>query len=181
MIAEIGSVTPAHAVQFGFIIHLFAKIETQLETVVAGMLGSDLGTAVILIGDMNYRQKRQTVLHIHNTLGFDGKGYPEFLDILEAVHKHAKLRNWIAHSIWVKGKRVDSIKPMQLILRSEKPVPLGHHHNEKDYTPKDLEDATRSLAALDTRLVKFIHDSGIWERVQAKINTISSRTARPPG
>ena len=65
-------VTAAHVLHFGYIIHVFAQIELDMQVATAGILGTDLGTAVILMGDMNYRQKRQTLRHLNSTIGIDG-------------------------------------------------------------------------------------------------------------
>ncbi len=35
-------VTPAHAQQFGYIIHIFAKLELDMQIAVAGMLDKDM-------------------------------------------------------------------------------------------------------------------------------------------
>ena len=57
-------VTPEHATAFGYIIHAFARLEFHMQTAVAGMLDTDAGTAILLMGDTSYRQKtRQPLLY----------------------------------------------------------------------------------------------------------------------
>ncbi len=69
---DFSPVTLDHATQFGLIINIFAKIEMQMQIAVAGMLNTDLATAVILMGDTHYRQKQATVRNLNETIGIDG-------------------------------------------------------------------------------------------------------------
>ena len=174
-------ITPEYAVQFGFIISLFAKIELNMQTAAAGILEIDLGTAIILMGDINYNQKRQTLRHLNTTIGIKGYKSNELASLLDDLHKQSKLRNRVAHATWTEGHRPNSIKPMQLILRREEPKPLGYDHNEPDFTVEDLANEVKKLAEIDHRFVTFLNTSGLAARVEAKIEAIKSATASPPG
>jgi len=174
-------VTPEHAEAFGYIIHSFAKLELHMQTVVAGMLDTDVATAILLMGDTNYRQKRQTVRNIHQTRGIDGLVHPGLTDLLDEMHTYSGVRNHIAHSIWTSGQRPGSIKPMYLKLRSEFPAPVGHWHNEKDYTLEELRAAASSLNDISRRFVQFLEDTGLMARVTANIEKIAESTDESPG
>ena len=54
-----------------------------MQTAVAGMLDTDVATAILLMGDTNYRQKRQTVRNIYQTRGIDGHIHPGLIDLLD--------------------------------------------------------------------------------------------------
>ena len=86
------SATEDHAMYFGIIISIFAKLEHQMYIAAAGMLNSDLGTAYILLGTMPYSQKRQTLVHLNTTLGVNGCTSADFRIILERIDKHSTLR-----------------------------------------------------------------------------------------
>ena len=174
-------VTPEHAKAFGFIIHIFAKLELHMQTAVAGMLDTDVATAILLMGDTNYRQKRQTVKNIHQTRGIDGRVHLGLTDLLDEMHSYSGLRNHIAHSIWTSGQRRGSIKPMYLKLRGKFPTPVGGKHHEKDYTLKELRAAANSLNDISRRFVQFLEDTGLMARVEANIDKIAESTDESPG
>ena len=178
---QTSAVGTEHLLQFGIIIHLFAKIEALMQVAAAGILDTDLGTAMVLMGDMNYRQKRQTLKHLNTTIGIDGFVSEELTALLDDLHKQSKLRNWIAHATWNEGRRTGSIKPMQLYLRREEPVPLGHHHNEPDYAVEDLKISAKKLDDIDRRFNSLLKSSGLMARVEARIEAIKSPIGPSPG
>ena len=102
---EYYSVTADHAIYFGIIISMFAKLEHQMCIAAAGILGSDLDTAYILMGAMHYRQKRQTLNHLNATLGIRGTTSGRLKELLDRIDRHSGLRNWIAHAVW--GRRAN--------------------------------------------------------------------------
>ncbi len=175
------AVRPEHAACFGFIINTFAKIEMQMQIAAAGILDTDLGTAVILMGDTHYRQKQTTLRNLHATLGVDGYLNPQLTGILDEVSKLSKLRNHIAHSTWTAGRKPGSIKPMGMVLRGGTPKPYGHDDNEKNYTVVDLEASARRLEAISKRFTKFLSETGLEAKVQANIDAIISSTTASPG
>ncbi len=174
-------VTPEHAIHFGFIINIFAKIEMQIQIAAAGILDADLGTAVILMGDTHYRQKQTTLRNLHATRGVDGYLNPELTAILDEIAKLSKLRNLVAHATWTAGRQPGAIKPMGMVLRGGIPRPYGHDHNEKNYTVADLEASARNLEATSKRFERFLSDTGLEARVQANIDAIISSTTPSPG
>lgn len=175
------AVTLEHAIQFGFIINIFAKIEMQMQITAAGILDTDLGTALILMGDTHYRQKQTTLRNLHATRGIDGYPNQQLIEILDEVSELSKLRNHIAHATWVAGRKPGSIKPMGMVLRGGKPRPYGHNQNEKNYTAADLEAPARRLEAISKRFTKFLSESGLEAKVQANIDAIISSTTASPG
>jgi hypothetical protein len=176
-------VTPDHALWFGHIINIFAQLELLMMVCAAGILEQNLGTAYILMGDTNYRQKQQTLRHLNSTIGVNGGTDGELRAILKEIHTYAGLRNAIAHSLWVTGNRPNSIKPMQVLLRSETLKAIGHWHNEQSYTVDDLRDAAIKLDSIAVRFNRFLDAAGLHEKVAAKIEetkpSISSSSGSP--
>src|SRR5690348_10813383 len=82
-------VTHDHALWFGHIINIFAQLELLMMIAAAGILDQDLATAYILMGDTHYRQKQQTLRHLHTTLGVNGLQEPELTSILDEIHKQS--------------------------------------------------------------------------------------------
>lgn len=167
---EFYPVTKEHALWFGMLISEFAHFEGRMHVAAAGILNTDLGTATILLGDMNIRQKIQTLRHLNSTIGVHGKVNMEIKEALEEARKLSKLRGLIAHATWTTGRRPKSIKPMTLQLRGDVPKPRGHDHNEPDYTPDDLESEARRLNCASKKLLKALESGGLLKAVQAKFD-----------
>ena len=178
---NVSPVTKDHLTAFGALTHHFAQAEHLMYIAAAGIMNLDLGSAIILMGDTNYSQKRQTLRHLNTTIGVNRQKSTEISEFLTTLHKHSKLRNWIAHSQWVAGKRTGSIKPMQLVLRREEPKPIGHHHNEEDYTAEEIWEKTREIHCAHKSFNRYLKESGLRSRVEAKIAEIRSSTASSPG
>lgn len=174
-------ITPEHAKAFGYIIHTFAKLEHNMQITVAGMLDTDLATTMLLMSDTHYRQKRQTTRNIHLTRGVNGEVNPDLSALLDDIQNFNTLRNHIAHSIWTAGQRPGSIKPMYIKTRSDFPKPVGHWHNEKDYTLSELQETANSLNDTVRRFDEFLRDTGLLQRVAANIEQINDPTHESPG
>ena len=170
-------VTKEHALWFGFIISLFARFESHLNIAVAGILNTDVATGAILIGDMSYRQKRQTVKHLNSTIGVNGHFNKDLVEALDDAHQHSSLRNWIAHATWVRGQRPNSIKPMQLRLRGKAPDPIGVDEEERDYTAKELKAAAKDLDAAGLKLMRVLRETGLLDKVEANIEAMRPLTS----
>jgi hypothetical protein len=163
------TVTEEHAIWFGIIVHLFAKCESNMRVAIAGILNIDMGSALIMTGELQYRQLRQTLMHLNNTRGVNGYIVDGVNDALDGIHSYSKLRNWIAHSTWVEGSRPKSIKPLRLITRSDFPKTLGVHHNENTYTPKELEEAAIGLESASIKLTDAMEAAGIFDTIEDSI------------
>lgn len=178
---DVGVITNEFAMFFGLIISIFATIEHQMMICAAGILGCDLATAYILMNDTHYRQKQQTLRHLNTTRGINGYINQELIAILDELHNQSKLRNWICHAIWTTGNLPNSIKPMQLVLRSKEPKPLGHYHNEKSYTLSDLEECGRVLDTLQRRFNELLDSTGLRDKVSEAINATAASNDASPG
>ncbi len=171
-----------HLKWFGFFINTFARIELQMQIAAAGMMGTDLGTAIIAMHGSQYRQKRLAVKNLSRTLGINGKRIPELEALLDQVHKFSQLRNRIAHSTWTEGRRPGSAKPMVMTLSDDdEPGLLGHYHNERDWTPADLKAEAIKLEKLANDITDVLRSTGLEARVQAMIDKSKSSTSERPG
>ena len=170
-------VTEKHALYFGQIISAFARIENHMTIVAAGILNTDLGTAYILLGEMTYRQKRQTIKHLNSTIGVNGIVNQEINDALDRAHKHSKLRNLIAHYVWTNGRKPNAIKPLFLKLRGETLKALGMEDNEKNYSLDDLREAAKETHEAMYDLYQALEDGGLIERIEENMSEINPSTA----
>lgn len=162
-------ITSEHAKCFGFIITIFAQIELQMQVAVAGILGTDLATAVIMFDEMGYRLKDQTLRHLNTTVGIDGLVSGELVEILDELKAISKLRHKIAHYRWKAGRKPNSIKIIHMYLRKDEPTPVGHQHNEKEYSLDEIRAETKKIDKIQRRFDDFLKNSGLEAKVEAKI------------
>ncbi len=59
---KLSPVTTAHFAAFGAIVHMFARHEMLMVGIIAQIIKSNTGTAAMLMAEMPYRGKRDTVL-----------------------------------------------------------------------------------------------------------------------
>jgi len=81
---------------------------------------------------------------------------------LGEIHKHNDLRNSIAHSIWVKGKRSGSIKPFHIKVRGGQLKLMGAaiSTHEIDYTSAELKKIAHELAVTIDKFGEFLIQAG---------------------
>ncbi len=175
------AVTSEYATWFGVIISEFARFESQLYLAVAGILDTDLGTGLILLGDMGLRQKIQTVRHLNSTLGIKGRVNPVIEDALEEAKNLSKLRNWIAHNTWEKGRREGTIKPVIIGLRGEEIKLRGHEHNEPDFSLDYFKEEARKINANSSKLMNELRSTGLYDKVQANMEETKARDSERDG
>ena len=166
---DLYAVTPEHARWFGVIISEFARFETRLFIAVGGILDTDLGTSLILLGDVNLRQKIQTLRHLNSTLGIEGHVNPVIEDVLEEVGKLSTLRNWIAHCTWNEGRREGTIKPMIIGLRGEEIKLRGHEHNEPEFSLDYFKEEAEKLIATSSKLMNELCSTGLYDKVMVNM------------
>jgi hypothetical protein len=174
-------VTSEHALWFGVIISEFARFEMRLHVAAAGILGTDMGTAMILLGDMTLRKKIQTIRHLNTTIGINGQINKDVKSALASTRKLSKLRNQIAHAGWIQGRRPNSIKPLSLLLAGEEPKSLGAHHNEKDYLPEDLKNEAEKVTRASVKFYEVLRKEGLLDQIREKIETTKQSTSSSNG
>jgi len=178
--ADLDPITPDFAVLFGFIISMFAKLERQMTIAMAGLLDTDLGTAAILMSAAGFSAKRQTLHHINWTTPMAGTFNADLSALLAEIELLTKVRNLIAHSIWVRGTRPDSIRPMNIDTRGKRLKLFGHEDTERDYTVDDIRNEGRKIDALQRELIALLESSGLLAKVQANIDALRPTNPGPP-
>lgn len=163
-----------HLLLFGGITHIYARAEFGLKVVMAGLLKVDLNTIMILTEPYGSHQLRnvlsslnKNVAIILKTLG--PKNHERLIDLIGQLKSFGPLRNNIAHTQWVAGKRPGSIKPIRLDIQSGKAKYHGIHDEEKNYTLSDLRKEAEALQQLQLDIYKFLNDTGLLETIEEKI------------
>ena len=138
-------VSEKHVFQFGLITSTYALAEQGIILTLSGILNVNISTMMILASPYGATDLRNVAKSIAK-LKYKGKQLDKFLGITGIVKKHSVLRNAIAHSMWTKGYREDSIRPIRMQIREGKANPKGFHEEEKDYSLNDFELAASELA-----------------------------------
>jgi hypothetical protein len=76
------------------------------------------------------------------------------------VRKHNNLRNAIAHNVWSRGKRPNSIKPISLGVRGGTTSIKGVSEEEPDYTPEELGTIVDDLFKLHEQFRRYLLEIG---------------------
>ncbi|HWY61813.1 MAG TPA: hypothetical protein VNW15_07935 [Rhizomicrobium sp.] len=149
-------ILPEHYHAFGRIVQAFAAVE-YLYKIIAGRINtaSD-GATLFLMCNTGYEGAKNILTAIINGLDISEDKKKSGLDLIDAVHKRATLRNNASHNTWTEGRRPKSIKPIVLRARN-KLVTLGTGHNEKDWTAVELnQEADLILEGADAVTSFFV-------------------------
>lgn len=149
-------VTNDHLLAFGGIIHAFARIDGLIQIVTAAVSETDLSTIVVLMRELGYSAKRDTLYSYMALAGTKAEYQQPIKDLLGEAHKYNGLRNNIAHSYWVAGKRPGSIKPASIKIRGGKGEVIGQDDSEKDYLPRELGAIADKLRVIHNSLLRFL-------------------------
>jgi hypothetical protein len=178
---EIYAAKLTHMQGFGTIIQWFARHETLLAFIAAGLLKTKVAPTLFLMAGLGYQGKRDAVLSLlkHAALRQDQKEKVE--SFLSELHGFSKLRNNAAHSTWVEGKRPNAIKPMLVVARGGSGRVIGIGDNEQDFTPEELLQTADKIALLYNRFRDYLIAEGLLPLMLEKTEVSSSATSDLPG
>jgi len=159
MSTENPTITPAHLLPFGCVVHVFAKIEFIMQAMIGAMAGTNLSSVLFMTGGLGFRARRDCLLNIAKLKRPDI--VPELEKILERIQTANTLRNNVAHSIWKPGRRPGSIKPIGAITQGGKARVVGVSDNEREWTPEELWNDAHQIELLHTELDEFSERSGL--------------------
>jgi hypothetical protein len=97
-----------------------------------------------------------------------------------AIHAYNSLRNAIAHSSWKKGKRTDSVKPLDLSVRGGRVKFKGLSEDEREYPPDELHEIANRLT-LNNDFLSYLASIGLIIEATDKADASSRSTSGPPG
>lgn len=152
-----------HFYCFGALIQAFARCESLIGMVAANMVKLNLYETMILMSEHGYAGKRNTTKSLVAASNLPDKTKEKLQWFLGEVHKHNGLRNHIAHSVWVVGKRPKSVKPFGLSARSGKPLITGMRDEDSDYLIEELESQAQELNKTYNDFKDYLQAEGLWE------------------
>lgn len=157
-------ITNEHLRGFGAILNAFAALEGQLDELILCLIGAKptenkdaAANASILLSKLQLRDKTDycRALDGYTKLpgaAWTGKG---LIKILDRIKSKTALRNNAAHSLWNKGRRPGSIKPL-FIGASGNLKLLGASQNEKDWTADELIHEANEILGIMRDLDKWM-------------------------
>lgn len=152
-------ITRDHYASFGMVIHQFALIDAALEEAIREMLGLERYQAAFLMPELRHEQKRSMFLALLENVKVTDERRLFVAKLIERIENKSRLRNHFAHSVWTKGNKPNSIKPMSIRVRKKLKL-LGSDDNEKEYTPKELEQNAIEIGVIYELLKSFIESGG---------------------
>jgi len=154
------NVTKDHLLGFGAIVHYYAQVETGIKLGVAETVGVSYIEMLILsepYGTQNLRNVAKSLIKSRDEINSHQE---RFLQIIGDLGAFGPVRNAIAHSRWIEGKRPGSIKPTRIDIREGKPRIFGAEDDDKDWTAEDLYAAADKLADINRRMAQLLVECG---------------------
>lgn len=165
-------VTEAHFKAFGALTYHYAQVEVNLQKCLAGMLDINPKVAIILSAPYRAVDLRRVVKSVAKELEWPNGALEEFVGIVGESKEPSQLRNHIAHSQWVPGKRTGAIKPIGLDILNEKARTFGHLEEERDWTADEIENVASKLADLVIRIVQFSQKTNIASNIAKHVTRL---------
>jgi hypothetical protein len=123
------------------------------------MLGLKRHQTVFLMPEFRHEQKRNMFLALLPELNISEPRREKVVKLVEWISTKSRLRNHIAHSVWTRGRKKDTIKPLSVTVKQKLEV-LGIDHNEKEWTAKELEIEAVEISQLHDELKTFLMEGG---------------------
>lgn len=165
-----------HLTLFGGIIQLFAKVEVGFKLVLAGLINTDISTAVILSDSYTSMQLRRVVKSLSKLPNsrLSSENNEKLVHLVGHFKTFGPVRNHIAHNQWTEGHQSETIKPMLIDIRSEKPKHVGMDPDEEEYTHDDLLKKYHDLQKLADDIYTFLKDTGFDDDITKNIDASST-------
>jgi len=151
-----------HFEAFGRIISGSALVETGIKVTLSAIMHSHshyvhVLTAPYTANDLYNVAKSLAKVHFSE----DENNRDLLIELIGKYKSYTRLRNFIAHSFWVKGTRLGSIRPAYMSVREGRAEGRGFSDEERDYTILELQDAANGLLALYEEFKGFLKSSGL--------------------
>jgi hypothetical protein len=148
-----------HFATFGGIIHSFARLEWVIQGTMAAVADLDVGKITTLTRELGYMAKRDALYSFMELWETPTELKNSIKGFLDEANEYNGLRNHIAHSLWRRGSRPKSIRPMTIRVRSGKGKLIGDEC-EVDYTEVDLGHIADKLRQIHNSFVEFMKSRG---------------------
>jgi hypothetical protein len=147
---------------FGSIIKTFAQFELGMIVTLSIISEIDDHKLMVIMRGLQYSSKRDTVYSYMELYDVNATIKEYAIMFFNEVHKYYGLRNHIAHSIWIPGKRTDSITPQSINIRGGKGRLINDDEDKhyRDYTSVELIDIQNKLSMMHNSYVLWLRSLG---------------------
>lgn len=132
--------TDEHALAFGRVIASWAYLETCIGRGIDAALSVKMDHEFMIPSQLEYPKKRDLVRMLLPT-------DDELENILKEADRLNTIRRYVAHSIWVNGRKPKHIKPVGFKGRGN-PTYIGLGHNEKEWSAEELNSEAAKMIEL---------------------------------
>jgi hypothetical protein len=154
-----------HFATFGGIIHAFARLEWVIQGTMAAVSDLDVGKITTLTRELGYTAKRDALYSYMELYDTEVELKTAIKGFLDGANEHNGLRNHIAHSLWKKGSRPNSIRPLTIRVRSGKGKLIGED-SDPNYTEVDLAHIADKLRQIHNSYMRFMESKGFADFMQ---------------
>ncbi len=152
-----------HYLAFGAITHMFARNERLIERAIAAIAKTHPGWMALVTVGLPYSGKKDAFLSMLPYMKLSKVKRENLAGFVERLHTHAGLRNSIAHSVWQKGRKPGSVKPVGISVRGGRAKLRGLVHNEPEYTVEQLQKIADELTILHNSFRDYLKVLRLWK------------------
>ena len=152
--------TPDHYKAFGRIVQAFVSVETVYSHIIMRTLKVEDGAGMFMLSGYGYDGLKNIIKSMISEGNLSEAEAKEVLDLMDKVNDKSNLRNNVAHCPWKPGRRPNSVKPLVLKTKGTLKI-LGIEHNEKDWTPPELEAEAGEILKRCLAVAQFFADRGV--------------------
>ncbi len=175
------TVTGEHLLVFGGIIHGFARVEGLMIATMAALSKTDVRVMAIVMRPLGYEQKRDVLYSYFVLFETKSEFQTPIRNFLDEIHQYAAIRNHIAHSYWVPGKRPSSIKPASLKVRGGKGKITGIDKDEPDYLALEFARIGDKIRMIHNSLLVFLRSQNFLSDIDENMLQTMSETSESDG
>lgn len=153
--------TREHYAAFGMVTHLASALDALLDQIIVAMTKSAFEPAFYpLLTFLSAKDKRDYINAMVKISAWPPEVVKSLNKLMDRTKSAFELRNAIAHCVWKKGRRKDTIKPISLSARGVMKF-LGSGHNEREWTAPELIVEAAKIHQIGIDLKEFMRLYGL--------------------
>lgn len=157
-----------HVHAFGHIVLQYAKIERGFMFYLGHIMGMSIPDIAILTAPYGSRDYRNVIKSLLNKPGSSQSDAEksQMAQFFGEFQRLGRIRNHIAHSGWIAGEKLGTVKPIGIDIRDDKPKFVGADPNETEYSLEDIEQLAAASDNLHTDMTKYFIALGMHQPKQ---------------
>ena len=163
---------------FGKITVYYAFMEAELKKVLGAILGVSFYDFAIIAEPYSSLNLKRVAKALIKFRVEDETVRQRLVEFVGEFGSFAALRNHIAHMRWIDGSRPNSVKPIGVDIRNDKPIFFGTTPSERDWTDSELEAEADRLKALIDRMAAYSEEIGLREVISQNMS-VTRRPTEP--